>query len=204
MEVYEDATSYSYKGFSKKIALLSQLPPKVNKNVDRIMRSTFGDFYPYITFRDGQIVNLKKYFADSNALNRKYGIIPKYDLVFRLKDTLSAIKLYTIFLQLDEYGQVLHINWPRAHPATNKFRDVKSVEYFVLKKAVEFKFNEKGYTVHFSYDKGQEKFFWEFMFPVIGGEKGERKDYDVIKVNWQRNDENNYMIYKTQVISIYD
>jgi hypothetical protein len=191
-----------YDDFSKEIKSLKQLPPIIQGYVKKFMGATLGDFSTCVTFERGQIVNLKKYFsAVDNEPYCYQWIVPKYDLIFTLKDTSLGIKNYPINLRIDEYGQIIKINWPRkGFTEKSSFNSRDTIKTFALKKAAKLNLNQKGYRIDFEYDERLDIFYWIFQFPTFPEYKGTDQYYDCIEINWANY--NDFKVYKDFKITV--
>lgn len=174
-----------YDDCDREISSINKLPRFIRVNIDSLFKNTLGEFATGLKFSHGQIVNVKRYFLkdDEQASNYQW-VIPKYDLKFNLQDTTIGIISYSLQLQLDQYGQVLKINWPRrGYKSRSKFVKRSAIRDFVLTKATALNFNQKNYEVNFYYDARHEQFYWEFLFPrdLLNEDN---KQYDCIAVNW--------------------
>lgn len=173
-----------YEDCDKKISSINKLPRVIKVDIDSLFKNTLGEFAAGLKFSHGQIVNVKRYFLKDDEQASSYQwVIPKYDLKFNLQDTTIGIINYSLQIQLDQYGQVLKINWPRrGYKFRSKFVKRDSIRDFVLAKAVALNFNQKDYEVNFYYDAHREQFYWQFLFPYDLLNKDD-KQYDCISVN---------------------
>jgi hypothetical protein len=153
-----------YEGFSKKINSLSSLPDAIVKNVNNYLKSSFGNLASTIYFSHGQIVDLKRYFIENPETHKREWQVPKYDLIFILKDSSIGIKSHGITLRVDQYGQILYCNWPReGYSDKNKFKSISEIEKFALNVASRKGYNINHYTISFNYNEKHQKVCWEFQ-----------------------------------------
>jgi len=156
-----------YGGFSTPLKSISELPSNIQLNIRGLINNLFGILNDNITFSSGQIVDLKRYFYADTTIYRRHGIIPKYDLNFILKDTTIGLKSYCINLNLDEYGQIVYVNWPKENYSDKTaFISRKNIEQFALREAQLKGFITKDYRVDVIYNDKFDKLCWVFKFPV--------------------------------------
>lgn len=167
--VIEESSSGStyYEGFAKNVKSLDELPSKITVNLKGTLGNVFGDLTDSITFEKGQIVDLKRYFAKQNESYKRQWLVPKYDLNFVLGDTSLGLTKYNIHIRLDEYGQLIEINWPRkGYNARSNFINRKEIERFALKFANKKGFTTTGYNVEFRFNDKYKELCWIFKFPL--------------------------------------
>ncbi|WP_449435669.1 hypothetical protein [Pedobacter steynii] len=108
----EDWIAYNYQEASRTVLSLNKLPVNIQREVKKLIAESLWEFKDSIHFVNAQIVNITSYLKDGDP-HKKHWVVPKYELNFYLKDTSISIIRYNITLNLDEYGQILQINWPR-------------------------------------------------------------------------------------------
>jgi len=186
-----------YDDFSKNLSSLNKLPRIIVYNIQNLIKTSMGEFSPDVTFSNGQIVDLKRYFAHNKDVSSYMWIVPKYDLNFNLTDTSMGFKNYTLNINTDKYGQIIDINWPRRgydHKSVFVSRD--SIKKFALAEAKRLNFNLINYKVDFYYSKRDEKFLWQFLFPVFK-EPLPGLPYNCIEINWANiGDSKTYQVNK--------
>lgn len=171
-----------FDGYGKMITSLSQIPKNIRDSAAIVLNKFLGDLSPKAKFHYGQILDLDAYhkFKDSANINPT---IPKYDLVFILKDLSIGIKSYPIELRLNESGKALKLNWPRTGYTNKlKFLPLDTVRNTVLGHAKKMNFNLSNYEIAFDYDYEAQKFYWTFLFPVQ--KEQNFSQYNAIRANW--------------------
>ena len=183
MIVHEDNfIAYTYQEASKTVLSLSKLPQHIQKEVKILMDESFWDFKDSVHFVNAQIVDIVGYLKDGDP-HKKHWVVPKYELNFYLKDTSIGIIRYNITIHLDDYGQILQLNWPTNGAGSKKmFLSRKSIQEYVLKEANKRGYNLKEFLVSFEYDDRFGKLCWEFSF-LDKLEVGAAY-YNFIKIPW--------------------
>lgn len=178
----EDWIAYNYQEASRTVLSLNKLPVNIQREVKKLIDESLWEFKDSIHFANAQIVNITSYLKDGDP-HKKHWVVPKYELNFYLKDTSISIIRYNITLNLDEYGQILQINWPRQGTGSKKmFLSRDSIKEFALKEAKRRKYNLDKYLVNFEYNGRFNRLCWEFSFfekEMVGG-----SEYNFIKVPW--------------------
>lgn len=183
MIVKEDTVlAYTYQEASTTVPSLDKLPPNIQKQVEAIMKETFWEFKDSIHFINAQIVDVLKYLEDGDP-HKRHWVVPKYELNFYLKATPIGIQRYNLTLHLDDYGQILELNWPREGAGSKKmFLARKAIQEFAFKEAKKRRYNLHKFEVRFEYDKEFRRLCWEFSF-LDHMEVGAAY-YNFIKVPW--------------------
>jgi hypothetical protein len=175
-------TTY-YGGYSKYIKTLTELPPRIQYNVKKYLENCLGSMVDSVQFLNGQLVDLNNYFKEDSTIYKYEWIVPKFDLNFILKDNSIGIKKYYIQVKLDNFGQLLFINWPKKHHSNkSKLENRLEIECYALKEAKLKGYNLINYEVDFDFNKKEDVLSWRFYFP-IKIEKG-YKEFDVIEISW--------------------
>ena len=178
----EDWIAYNYQEASKTVLSLNKLPTNIQKEVITLIDGFLCEFKDSIHFVNAQIINIPSYLKDSDT-HKKHWVVPKYELNFYLRDTSIGIIRYNITLHLDDYGQILQINWPRQECRSKKvFLSRDSIKEFALKEAERRKYNLDKYLVNFLYNRQFDRLCWEFSFfekEIVGG-----AEYNFIIVPW--------------------
>lgn len=178
----EDWIAYNYQEASRTVLSLNKLPANIQKEAKTLINESLCEFKDSIHFINAQIVNIPSYLKDGDP-HKKHSIVPKYELNFYLRDTSIGIIRYNITLHLDDYGQILQINWPRQGSGSKKiFLSRGSIKEFALKEAERRKYNLDKYLVDFQYDRQFDRLCWEFSFlkkEMVGG-----AEYNFIIVPW--------------------
>ncbi|MBO9565655.1 MAG: hypothetical protein J7621_22965, partial [Niastella sp.] len=172
-----------YEGFSKTIDSLSAIPNFIIENINKYIKSSFGNLSSSIHFSHGQIIDLANYFKKNpSTYTRKY-LLPKYDLEFILKDSLIGIKSYGITIKADQYGQVISCNWPReGYSDKSKFQPISELGKNAIKIASSKGFNINKYIISFGYNEKHERMCWLFQFPYENN--GTKELFNVIEMDW--------------------
>ena len=138
-----------------------------------------------LKFSHGQIVNLEKYFSDNKETFNYGWVVPKYDLNFILQDSSIGIKNYYIQLRLDEYGQILACNWPKANYFNKtELKPRSEIEKFAIGEAQIKGITNFEYKVDFKYNLAFDKLCWIFKFPVVLP-NNPRTHFEVFEVDWK-------------------
>ena len=165
------------------------MPADILVKIDSLFSKRLGIFTNKAKFSYGQIVDLDQYFKSNKDISGMQWVVPKYDLFFILTDTTIGIKNYYLQVRLDQYGQILRMNWPmQYYTSAKKFADRKQVEQFALRRAREKIFLTTRYEVEFIYDYNVEAFYWRFLFP-----KTTENNFDCIEINWADFDDIRYI-----------
>jgi len=176
----EDWSAYTYQDASQTVLSLDQLPKSIQKEVKILMEESFWGFKDSIHFVNAQIVDIVSYLKDGDA-HKKHWVVPKYELNFYLKDVSIGIIRYNITLHLDDYGQILKLNWPRQGAGSKKmFLSRENIQEFALKEATKREYNVHNFLVDFEYNEQFATLCWEFSFlerKMVGG-----AEYNFIKV----------------------
>jgi hypothetical protein len=178
----EDWVAYNYQEASKTVLSLKKLPTSIQQEVKILMDESFGGFKDSIHFVNAQVVDVISYLKDGDP-HKKHRIVPKYELNFYLKDVSLGIIRYNITLHLDDYGQILKLNWPRHGAGSKKmFLSREAIQEFALKEANKRGYNLNKFLVNFEYDETFDRLCWEFSFltkELVGA-----AEYNFIMVPW--------------------
>lgn len=178
----EDWVSYTYQKASKTVLSLNKLPINIQKEVKILMQEPFLGFKDSIHFINAQIVDIDRYLQDGNP-HKRHWVVPKYEINFYLKDESIGIIRYNITLHLDDYGQLLKINWPVNGSGIKKtFLSRESIKKFALNEAKRRNYNLDKYLVNFEYNGQFDRLCWEFSFlerDIVGG-----AEYNFITIPW--------------------
>lgn len=171
-----------FDGYGKMITSLSKVPKNIRDSAESVLNTFLGDFRINTKFYYGQVIDLDTYHKAKDHDNPNLSI-PKYELIFILKDSSIGIKSYPIGLRLNEFGKPLKLNWPRkGYTNKSKFLPLDTVRNAVLNRAKKSNFNLADYDIAFEYDYGAQKFYWIFLFPIQKEQNFSR--YNTIKTNW--------------------
>ncbi|RYU90563.1 hypothetical protein EWM62_07870 [Mucilaginibacter terrigena] len=172
----------SFNGYSKVITSLSQVPKNIKDSAEVALVSFLGDFSSKTRFENGQIVDLEAYHK-FKANDNPGLFIPKYELIFVLRDPSIGIRSYPIELRLNEFGKLLKLNWPKkGYTNKSKFPPLDTVRNAVLNRAKKLNFNRSNYEIAFNYDFEAQKFYWTFLFLI--SKKNNVKRYNLLTINW--------------------
>lgn len=188
-----------FDGYGKMITSLSKIPENIRDSAAIVLNKFLGDLSPKAKFYYGQILDFDAYhkFKDSANINPT---IPKYELVFILKDLSIGIKSYPIELRLNEFGKALKLNWPRkGYTNKSKFQLLDTIRNNVLNRAKKLNFNLSNYEIAFDYDYEAQKFYWTFLFPVQ--KEQNFSQYNTIRTNWVNLDD--FDVSETRRVTVY-
>ena len=187
----ESGAAYtSYDGPTKKISSFSELPFVIQLNINGYLKRILGSMSDSIQFTHGQEVDLKALFKKDSITFNYFWVRPKYDLNFKLSDSSIGIKRYNLKLRLDEYGQLLDVNWPRQkYNDKSKFLSREKIKQFALKHAKMKRYDTSTYLIFFGYDSALDKLCWKFMFLDSGRIRTRYNDpvkevYNVVFIDW--------------------
>lgn len=181
-----------YDGHATYISDINKLPHNIIEQINNLLKRRMGTFSNKVKFSHGQIVDLDKYFKGAKDISAWQWVVPKYDLIFNLMDTTIGIKNYSLQVRLDQYGQVIRMNWPKQYyTSAKRFNNRKQIEQFALRKALEKNFLTTTYTVKLTYEYSTDAFYWRFWFPKTKVKSENR--FDCIDVNW--GDIDDYKLY---------
>jgi hypothetical protein len=120
-------TSDVYLWGDSPIRTLAKLPRDIRRIVDGVLTDRLPPYFTgKVHFREGTVVDLKKYFLHNNAYFHDLGqvtnrwVMPAYRLWFFYVDSAVGIQTYTVELELDEHGQVLGLNLPHKEPSRSR------------------------------------------------------------------------------------
>jgi hypothetical protein len=183
MTVNQDTLlAYTYQEASIIVETLDKLPPKIQKQINVIMEESFWEFKDSLYFINAQVVDIEKYLEDGDP-HKKHWVVPRYELNFYLRNSSIGIHRYNITIHLDDYGQILKINWPREGAGGKKmFLARKTVQEFALKEAKKRGYKLQKFEVRFEYNEEFSRLCWEFSF-LDHMEVGAAY-YNFIKVPW--------------------
>ncbi|MDQ2179672.1 hypothetical protein [Marinifilum sp. D714] len=148
-----------------KIESFSSLPNNIQFNTNGYLERFFGKMRDSLHYIQGQEVDLKTIFQKDSATFIGNAIKPKYILKFILADNSIGIKSYNLSLELDEYGQLLNINWPKEKWNKSNVIPRDTVKQFVLNYALSRRLDISNYKVYFNYYSRLDKLCWQFVFP---------------------------------------
>jgi hypothetical protein len=168
---YKGSTVYHY---SKSVLSLSELPDFIQRDVDTILYRAFGDMSRKVQFSHGQIVDIDRTRRSGTHFYDYGWIMPAYDLVFMLRDTAIGINVYYFSLHLDQYGQVLKLEWPRSG-YDREYLLKKSHEHvaaIAIGYMRENKYSYTDYSTELVYDNRFGAICWRFIFSETDSTKG--------------------------------
>ena len=197
-QTYDGGTCYNTK--TTNVKAISQLPVKIQHNVNGYLKQALGSIYDSTRFSHGQVVNLRKNFKHDTAVYRREWVVPKYELHFLIHDMSLGIKNYYLQLNVDEFGQIISSNWPR-HSFSNRqeLSQLEDIEKIALRDAVRKKFDIQGYTATLEYDKQLDRLCWCFYFNHEL--RAMYKSYDFISIDWSNHniiDDNSMLEVSTE------
>jgi hypothetical protein len=164
---------FEYRGYSSygnnnliKIDSLSELPSVIQFNTSGHLKRLLGSMRDSLQFSHGQENDLKGIFKKDSITFYGDLIKAKYILNYKLVDNTIGIKNYCLSLDLDEYGQLLAVNWPRKrYNDKSKFLPREKIKLFALEQAKLRGFDTSAYIVYAQYNRTLGKLLWLFKFP---------------------------------------
>lgn len=175
------AGKVEYGGHDRPVNSLSELPLPITANLQGHLRKVLGSFSDSLVFEYGQTVDLDQKFLTDSLVHGYDYVLPAYDLVFRLSYLPIGIETYYLRVELDRYGQLLAVNWPReGHDDPGRFRDLASVQDFAVNRAKAGEFYSEGYKASLEHNRNLDKLCWIFQFPV----EGKPNMYRAIDIPW--------------------
>lgn len=176
-----------YAGYSVHLNSVSELPDIILSNVQGHLNKLLGSMALNTHFSHGQVIDVKNYFKNDPIVHTRGWILPKYDLNFILQDHSIGIKSYYIQLRLDEYGQLLSVNWPRTgYSDKSKFESRHEIERIALMHADLRGFSLADYIVDLKYNQKHVKLCWVFKFPKKS--ESNNKAFHTIELDWKETD----------------
>ena len=171
--------STSYGKYATNIDSIEQLPHNILLNAQHLLKRQLGKNYDNITFSHGQEVDLAGYFSDKTKPITHEWVVPRYDLVFIYQNTLISINSYCLELRLDEYCQLVKLNWPtQGYTNSSKFQSLNEIANFAVSQANIRGFNSEGYTCELKYREKSDSMNWIFSFP-----EGDNSNFNVLEVD---------------------
>lgn len=166
---------------------LSQLPTKINYIINELLKKSMTDFVQNIKFAKGYEIDIDMLLNNDSLVQNQYqGIIPKYNLIFELKDTLTKINNYGLEIDLDQYGQIINFNWPRKdYNKRTNFCDIKLIKDIALKYAKKKKYKTEESLYELKYNNSLQKLSWCISFYQYStiGNKSSYKEYKSIIID---------------------
>lgn len=182
---YEEHTYYG--DIAKVEKSINRLPITITLSLDRILKRYLSEFSKEVHFRNAQVINLEQCFKNNPPGDRE-GVVPAYEVHYYISIPSAGIKQYNIHVKLDQYGQLLAINWPiKGYHNFRDFKDTALIRLRALTWAENHNMKFWPYTVHFYFDHVNQDFVWEFDYyknsrGVYTGSKRSAKTGDVIEV----------------------
>ena len=170
-----------YGDYTQEIKSEKVLPENIQTNLKGYLNKILPSIIDSITFSHGQIIDLNKKFREEPITYNYPRIIPKYELDFRLKNRSIGIGNYNLEINIDEYGQILHTNWPKEILMMNNFKSLSEVITVALNQVKLKKIDYNSYEVDLDYRKDVDKLFWVIRFSIKTAESN--KIY-VIEFPW--------------------
>jgi hypothetical protein len=175
---------------TKEINSLSQLPSKHQFIINTVIRKSMTEFQDSIVFVKGQMIDVENWFTKDSVPQTQYQyVIPTYQLFFELRDISLGVIKYVFELSLDQYGQVIEFDWPRAN-YNKRSNFVKTDE--VLRFAVDYA-KSKGYNTdvrqfHLQYNRQYNNLCWliSFFQRTDNDEKEGLKTFKTIVIDARR------------------
>lgn len=191
--IVNQETDNSYRSYRHnpliKIESLSDLPTLIQFNTKGHLKKILGEMSDSLHFSQAQAIDLKAIFQKDSAAFIGNAVIPKYIIKFVLTDRSIGIKSYNLSIELDEYGQLLHINWPKEKwDNKSKFIARDTIKQFVLNYAKSKRFDTSKCKVYFGYYRQFDKLCWKFHFPdstiPLNTYYKREKTYNIILISW--------------------
>jgi len=176
-----------YKTNVIEVDSLNQLPSIIQFISNNIINKSMTDFIDNIRFVKGQIIDLDKWLKNDSIPQTEYNyIIPKYELFFELSDSSLGIKNFCFELNLDQYGQVIFLEWPREN--YNKrinFINPNQIKAEAIKYAKEKKYKTETCVYKLKFDSKTNSICWyiSFLQEFEGDENWHRKSYKTVVID---------------------
>lgn len=200
-EMVVDDPSNSWDPNSKekhaiRIDSLSKLPAIIQLNIKDHFSFMLGNLYSYTTFQQGRIYDLEGLFRDEPDIYKRYSVVPKYELNFIITDTSIGIKRYNLYLKLDQYGQILQVNWPRwGYNDKKEFKPGTEIQNYALEQAkskgyfspdsVDSIFHNYSYHIDFKFDHIENRLVWVFRFEDEAKREGCWIYWNILEIDWR-------------------
>jgi hypothetical protein len=177
----------SYEAETAEVDSFSGFPTKIQYIARQVIRNSMTEFEKDIHFMGGQIIDLEKLFANDSTSQPDYRYpVPAYQLYFEWRDTTMGVESYCIEMNLDGYGQLLSIDWPRNEFARKQdFAKTDKVFSQALNYAKEKKYKTATCLYELKYELKYDKLCWHLSFYQKGGAKGKKyvREYKTIVVD---------------------
>lgn len=160
--------SYRYDKIIK-IDSLSELPSIIQLNTNGYLKRLLGSMSDSIQFSHGQETDLKALFKKDSITFEGNIVKPKYILHYTLSDNSIGIKRYNLSLELNEYGQLLKINWPKKkYNNKSSFISRDEIKQFAITQAKLRRIDTSFYKVSLIHETSTDRLCWQFIFPDSG------------------------------------
>ncbi len=172
-----------YGQHASNIDSVSELPVQIKTALEEYLIDMVGSNFKNVTFSHGQNIDLKSYFSSPNhKVSNFRWQVPAYDLNFVLSDITLGIKSYFLQLRLDEYGQLLFVNWPKkGYSNKEKFQSTAKIIQIALEEANSRGFLAFKYETDLKFNPNSESLNWVFKFPKTRNPDNEQ--FDVIEIS---------------------
>jgi len=180
--INKGGASIYYGDYAKDLRSEKSLPENVQSNLKGYLNKILPTIVDSITFYQGQIIDLKKFFKKDPSTYDNAIIIPAYDLGFYLKNRSIGVKNYYLEIKLDEYGQILETNWPKETLDFKNFKTLTEIETAALKHITSQNIKYQSYKFDLVYKKETGKLFWIITF--LTKDNGVRNEYYEIEFPW--------------------
>ena len=173
-EVWE---AFTLQEFSTKISKVDDLPKDIQRRIKAIIAEVFWDLKDSIRFFGAQVIDVKSAVKHVNRpsilMSERKPLIPKYELSFSLQDTTIGIIRYYVLIHLDDYGQILDLNWPIGYGGSKRnLLDRRLIYEFASREVTKRGFSYDNYSVIFKYNEEYAQLFWTFNFFKNNNEEG--------------------------------
>jgi hypothetical protein len=153
-----------YYGTYMKLVDSTQLPENIHACLRKFLRRYFGELSDSVHFINAQVVSLEQYFKESTPGDYEW-IVPAYDVHYYISISSTYIQRYNVEVKLDQYGQLISINWPqKGYVDRHSFRDTASIKTYALQWAADHKIPINPYTIKFTFDEYYRQLVWIFNF----------------------------------------
>lgn len=162
-------------------------PARIQYIARQVIRNSMTAFENNVYFMRGQIIDLENLFASDSATPLDYRYqIPAYQLYFEWRDTAMGVESYCFEMNLDRYGQVISIDWPRDNFAKKQdFAKTDKVYAAAQKYAKGKNYKTATCLYELKYETKYDNLCWHLSFYQQGGVKGKKfvREYKTIVVD---------------------
>ncbi len=157
-----------YGGHAVNTTNLSTLPIDIKEATSNYLVAHLGILVDSLTFSHGQVIDLDALFSDTLKVQSPNYLVPAYSLHYTLSNRSIGLKGYNLNLQIDQYGQLLHINWPKtAYTDARQFIDLARVNQYAFRVAKAKLYDIASVKIDCQYRSALDEIVWLYTFESI-------------------------------------